>query len=242
MRPIILILFALVATTAAAQVQLSFDVGGSYKAYSYSERGLEAMDGSLPAGGEGHLTLRAGYAWGHAVSVGLLLGGGYSSYTFTEGYYNPLNSKWEESATTIRNGLGISGGLFFRLALLHKGPWSIYAEFTGLYDRLDGQESRSETRTSGLYPLEMSRHRLQQDLSARIAPLLCYSFGPHWTADLRLDWVALTLLHSHTIAFPWLQEGYDGQDAASETLTTEVGLGAHLLPHSGITLGFSYLF
>ena len=52
MRPIILILFVLVATTAAAQVQLSFDVGGSYKAYSYSERGLEAMDGSLPAGGE----------------------------------------------------------------------------------------------------------------------------------------------------------------------------------------------
>ena len=88
----------------------------------------------------------------------------------------------------------------------------------------------------------MSRRRLQQDFSAQVAPLLCYSFGPHWTADLRLDWVALTFLHTRTTAYPWLQEGYSSPDEADETLTTEVGLGAHLLPHSGITLGFSYLF
>ena len=242
MRPIILILFVFVASTAAAQVQLSFDVGGIYKTYRYSEGGLAAMDGSLPAGGEGHATLRAGYAWGGTVGAGLLLGGGYSSYSYTDGYYSPLNGKWEESSTTVSGGLCLSGGLYFRLALLHRGPWAVYAELTTLYDRLDGEESRSEIRATGLYPVEMSRRRLQQDIMAHIAPLLCYSFGPHWTADLRLDWVALTFLHTRTNTYPWHLEGGSSQEAGSETLTTQLGLGAHLLPHSGVTLGFSYQF
>ena len=242
MRQVLFILLAFVATTAAAQVQLSFDVGGSYKAYRYTEGGLAAMDGTLPAGGEGHLTIRAGYAWGRVVGAGLLLGGGYSSYTFTDGLYNPNNGKWEESATTIRNGLTLSGGIYLRLAILHKGPWSVYAELSALYDRLDGMESRSEQRVSGLYPLALSRNRLEQNITARISPLLCYSFSPHWSADLRLDWVALTLLHTRATTYPWLQEGDVSSDAASETQTTQVGMGAHLLPNSGIALGFSYLF
>jgi len=242
MRPIILILFVFVASTAAAQVQLSFDVGGIYKTYRYSEGGLAAMDGSLPAGGEGHATLGVGYAWGGAAGAGLMLGGGYSSYLFTDGYFNPDKGSWEESATTTRSGFCLSGGFYFRLALLHRGPWAVYAELTTLYDRLDGEEARNEIRATGLFPVEMSRRRLQQDMMARIAPLLCYSFSPHWTADLRLDWVALTFLHTRTNTYPWHLEGGSSQEAGAETLTTQLGLGAHLLPCSGVTLGFSYLF
>ena len=242
MRRVILILLTFIATTAAGQVQLSFDVGGSYKTYSHTEGGLTAMDGSLPAGGEGHLTLRAGYGCGPAFSAGLLLGGGYSSYRYTDGCYNPDNNKWEEMSNTLRRGLTLTGGLYLRFTLLHKGPWAVYAELTARYDRLDGVESRSENTTSSLYTVDMSRRRLQQDLAAQLAPLLSYTLGRHWTADLRLDWVALTILHSRTNTTPWHQGSADNPNAASETITTQYGLGAHLLPHSGISLGFSYQF
>ncbi len=242
-RLLFLVTYLLVFVLAQAQLALSVDVGYGNQGYSYRWQGLPAYDGSLPRGQNCYLAPRVGYQFGDEVSIGLQLGAGYSDFDYEEGYYDPLSSAWQRSATTNSSMLNATAKGYLRLRLFGTSSLSLHVELSGAYGMGWGWETRVESKATADMDLRMKRHRTERSICAQVVPVAYYALNDHWGVDLYLNLAALTFVSTTVEKWPFGVMGMEtAQQPESETTTQTFDIGVNALNTRLLTIGFGYRF
>ena len=240
---ILITTLAALTGTTKAQTNLSLDIGYSNTGYSHTFRNEAAFDATLPRGQEARIAPRIGFRFGENLAAGLQIEVAYSSYTFTDGFYNPVNTTWEESATTDETLLSASAGAYLRLRLAQAGRLSLHLELSGSYAIGFGSEIRTETRVGDGNMVRTMRRRQQNTITARLVPVAEYAFNSHISAEARFNLTALAFTATRTLRWPYGTVSHvRGADPESQTDTRQFGIGLNTLHASPVTLGLSYTF
>ena len=234
-----------------AQKTLSFDFGYGNRGYSYSEKGLDAFDSSLPEGQYVHFSPRIGFELGEGVMAGVKLGVSYSSYNYAEGYYDAENAGWQELASTTSSVLSLSGGAFLRMRVAEVGKLAFHIEVAGLYRYGWGKDYRTEYKVSFFREkVDMSRKSVEQEVTLSVVPVVSYELTKHIGVDFYLGFASLYWIGTTIERWPYFTtSGYFGNNPPTvsdepDSKTTTQRFDAGLSGQSGslLSVGFNYVF
>ena len=242
-RILLFCVYFLVFAFAWAQVEVSVDLGYSNRGYNYSEKGLEAYDGTLPKGQSCYFAPRVGYWFGEQFGMGVRLGVGYSRDGYVDGYYDPVTVGWRQSARRNCDLLEVSGGMYMRFCCLRSGRLGLYAEVSGGYGWGWGWDMRTEYSAIDGSDLVSRRSTTRRSWSAQVLPVFNYELGKQVGFDVCLNFAALTIGSRTTTCWPFEVAGGGSVDEpVSETTEGVFSVGVNMLNTNVVTLGFVFKF
>ena len=235
--------YLLLFTFAWAQVNLSMDLGYGNKGYSYSEKGIDAYNGSLPKGQSCYFAPRIGYVLNDEVSMGIRLGVSYSSYDFADGLYDSERLGWQQLSATTQTMLTAKAGAYLRIRCLDAGRLSLHAEIMGSYVMGWGWDQKTEYRATDGWDLKMTSRLAQRSVGVQVVPVANYALGEHVGMDVYLNLAAITFSSTTTSQWPYSIKEYPPVEEPESTTVSQVfDVGVNTLNTSLLTLGFSYTF
>ena len=227
------------ACHATAQVTLAGNLSFSQTGYSRSE----GFDATLPQGMAFTFAPQVGIQLGERVMTGIRLGISNSIYTYTDGFYDRDQGKWNISSEEDRTLMKAIGALFMRMRCIEWGDLSLHLEFSGGYAYGMGASTKKEYRTDGTTFKINRKYNLGQ-IEVKVVPVVSLALSPHAGIDLYAD--LLSLAYSRTTATYRLPVNLTetSVDAGVDyTLTTSgFDAGLHTLTATLLSLGFHYRF
>lgn len=242
-RTLVIVCFLWMPVLLRAQMTLSLDLGYGNRGYSYQWQGLSAYNGDLPKGQSCSLAPRVGVRVSEGVEIGLQLGVDYSSDRYTDGFYNPVQSQWQQSATTNVDKLGASARGYVRVLCWRGGSLSLHLEMAAMYGMSWGWEHRNEMRAVELNELLTSRRQRERCMAVQLLPVATYVVSDHVEVDCRINLWALTLGSVTSYQWPFAVDGVATNPLPESTTTQQLfDFGVNALNGRLFTLGFSYVF
>lgn len=244
-RQLFFIIAMMAFCVAEAQVSVTADLGFSRDGYSFTRSGANAFDNSLPRGWNFSFSPRAGYSLNDDVTVGLQLGVGYSDYTYTDGFFDPLVGTWRQSQVRQVSQLDLSAGAFVRMKAMAWGKLSLHAELLASYGHGFGKVVTTEYEVHTMWDVKVSQRCGTGLFEMLLTPVVNYAFTEHIGMDVYVN--LLSLSYSRTRERLYGQTVPDARTNAdaeivSETVVSHFGVGVNALHTSLITLGVGYKF
>lgn len=221
------------------QVSVSADVSFSSESFSHEEAGATAFDKTLPRGSSFSFSPRVGYELRDGVTVGLQLGFSRSSYTYTDGFYDPVAERWTQSQVREVSDLCVSGGAFLRARVLTVGKFDIAVELLASYGRSFDEVTTTEYEAHTSWDVTMSDRYRGGRIDVSLTPVVSYAITKHLGVDA---YVSLLSLQYNRECVKKIGDETVGGEVKSKTTTSHFGAGAKGLSAGLLTLGVSYSF
>lgn len=238
MRRLLLIVLTLTLSHAAmGQLLLSGSVGYEHKSSGYTQRSIEAYDGTLPEGDLFTVSACVGFGIGDRVEVGIKPSATWSLYIYKTGEYSDKTKKWEMLSQLKKDWLLYSVAPYFRLRVLHIGDLSLCAELTADISWGEGSSETTEYSANDGSEIVMNIDTNYRRWGILLAPVVNYRFNDHWSVNLYLN--MLTLGYSSTREEIKLINS-DKEDHA--TTTSDFGVSVAADKGTLLSVGLTYKF